>query len=170
MGELEAAVLAVLWAAPGPLTARRVQEDLPMPLARTTVATLLARLYEKGAVVRERAGRGYAYAAAQDRQGLTARRMHRELDRDADREVVLARFVSQLGPEDERILRDLLEAEAEAAEAEATVVDPVEPRAPVADAEPPHGRVVPDASRGGQGHADPAGAGPSEGTEAGGRK
>lgn len=123
MGELEAAVLAVLWAAETPLTAKRVQDGLPMALARTTVATLLARLHEKGAVVRERAGRGYTYTAAQDRQGLTARRMHRELDKDADREMVLARFVSQLGPDDERILRDLLDAEAAFAGGADTVAD-----------------------------------------------
>ncbi|WP_245178738.1 BlaI/MecI/CopY family transcriptional regulator [Streptomyces montanisoli] len=110
-GELETAVLTVLWAAGTPLVARQVQAGLPMPLARTTVATLLARLHEKGAVVRERAGRGYAYSAAQDRQGLAARRMHRELDKDADREAVLARFVSQLEPEDEKVLRELLESD-----------------------------------------------------------
>lgn len=109
-GELEASVLGVLWAAPGPLTAARVQQELPMGLARTTIATILARLHEKGAVVRERAGRGYAYSPAQDAPGLTARRMHHELDKDSDREVVLARFVSQLGPEDERVLRELLES------------------------------------------------------------
>ena len=36
--------------------------------------------------------------------------MHSELDRDSDRETVLARFVAQLSPDDERILRDLLES------------------------------------------------------------
>jgi hypothetical protein len=36
-------------------------------------------------------------------------RMHGELDRDADRETVLARFVARLSPGDERLLRDLLE-------------------------------------------------------------
>lgn len=35
--------------------------------------------------------------------------MHHELDKDTDRQTVLARFVSDLGPEDERLLRDLLE-------------------------------------------------------------
>ncbi|GHJ42582.1 BlaI/MecI/CopY family transcriptional regulator [Streptomyces sp. TS71-3] len=109
-GELEASVLAALWAAGGPRTAAQVQESLPMPLARTTVATILARLHEKGAVLRERAGRGYAYSPAQDAHGLTARRMHHELDKDSDREVVLARFVSQLSPDDEQVLRGLLEA------------------------------------------------------------
>ncbi len=109
-GELEASVLAALWAAGVPWTALQVQQGLPMPLARTTVATILARLHEKGAVRRARAGRGYVYSPAQDTHGLTARRMHHELDKDSDREVVLARFVSQLSPDDERVLRDLLEA------------------------------------------------------------
>lgn len=36
--------------------------------------------------------------------------MHTELDRDEDRETALARFVAQLSPDDERLLRDLLES------------------------------------------------------------
>jgi hypothetical protein len=35
--------------------------------------------------------------------------MHAELDKDEDRGTVLARFVSDLSPEDERLLRTLLE-------------------------------------------------------------
>jgi predicted transcriptional regulator len=109
-GELEASVLAALWAADEPQTARQIQRAVPMDLARTTVATILSRLHEKGAVSRRRSGRGYAYSPAQDTHGLTARRMHLELDKDSNREVVLARFISQLGTEDERVLRELLEA------------------------------------------------------------
>ncbi|WP_326682093.1 BlaI/MecI/CopY family transcriptional regulator [Streptomyces sp. NBC_01237] len=108
-GELEAGVLATLWAADGPRTAGQVQSSLPQELARTTVTTILSRLFEKGTVGRERSGRGFAYFPVQDAHGLTARRMHHELDKDTDRQSVLARFVSDLGPEDERILRDLLE-------------------------------------------------------------
>ena len=51
----------------------------------------------------------YAYRPVQDPQGLTALRMHSELDRDSDRETVLARFVAQLNPDDEQVLRRLLE-------------------------------------------------------------
>ncbi|MCH5670391.1 BlaI/MecI/CopY family transcriptional regulator [Streptomyces gilvus] len=108
-GELEASVLAALWAADGPLTPGAVQLELGGGLARTTVTTILTRLHAKGAVTRERLGRGYAYAPAQDAHGLTARRMHAELDKDEDRGTVLARFVSDLSPEDERLLRTLLE-------------------------------------------------------------
>ncbi|ANH90172.1 MULTISPECIES: BlaI/MecI/CopY family transcriptional regulator [unclassified Streptomyces] len=108
-GELEAGVLAVLWAADTPRTPGEVQQSLAADLARTTVTTILTRLHEKGVVGRRRQGRGYAYYPVQDAHGLTARRMHSELDRDTDRETVLARFVAQLSPDDERILRDLLE-------------------------------------------------------------
>jgi predicted transcriptional regulator len=108
-GELEASVMAALWAAGTPQTPGEVQHGLGGGLARTTVTTILTRLHDKGIVDRRRQGRGYAYFPVQDAQGLTARRMHTELDRDSDRETVLARFVAQLSPGDERILRDLLE-------------------------------------------------------------
>ncbi|EMF01793.1 BlaI/MecI/CopY family transcriptional regulator [Streptomyces mobaraensis NBRC 13819 = DSM 40847] len=110
-GELEAGVLAVLWAAGTPLTPAEVQAALPHDPARTTVTTTLARLHDKGIAGRRRQGRGYAYFPVQDAPGLTALRMHSELERDADRETVLARFVAHLSPDDERLLRDLLDAE-----------------------------------------------------------
>ncbi|MGW2518316.1 BlaI/MecI/CopY family transcriptional regulator [Streptomyces sp. NPDC001617] len=108
-GELEAGVLAALWAADGPLTPGAVQLELGNGLARTTVTTILTRLHAKGMVTRARSGRGYAYAPAQDSHGLTARRMHAELDKGEDRGTVLARFVSDLSPEDEQLLRSLLD-------------------------------------------------------------
>ncbi|WP_434600037.1 BlaI/MecI/CopY family transcriptional regulator [Streptomyces sp. A5-4] len=110
-GELEAAVMAALWAVGTPLTPAQVQTELASGLARTTVTTILSRLHDKGVVNRERHGRGYAYAPVQDAPGLTARRMHNELGRDTDRETVLARFVAQLTPDDEKMLRQLLEGD-----------------------------------------------------------
>ncbi|MFI0780360.1 BlaI/MecI/CopY family transcriptional regulator [Streptomyces sp. NPDC021212] len=108
-GELEAAVMAALWASDTPLTPAQVQAELSSGLARTTVTTILSRLYEKGTLERERQGRGYAYRPVQDPHGLTALRMHGELARDSDRESALARFVAQLTPDDEQVLRRLLE-------------------------------------------------------------
>ncbi|MGA5566205.1 BlaI/MecI/CopY family transcriptional regulator [Streptomyces platensis] len=107
-GELEASVLAALWAAEGPLSAAAVQSALGGRLARTTVTTILTRLHDKGAVSRSRAGRGFVYAPIQDSAGLTARRMRNELDKQHDRGAALARFVSQLTSEDEELLRKLL--------------------------------------------------------------
>ncbi|MER5198565.1 BlaI/MecI/CopY family transcriptional regulator [Streptomyces sp. NPDC002755] len=108
-GGLEASVLAALRAADGPLTPVAVRLALGTDLARTTVTTILTRLHAKGTVTRTHAGRGYVYAPAQDPPGLTARRMHAELDKDADRDTVLARFVADLGPRDKELLRTLLD-------------------------------------------------------------
>ena len=110
-GELEAGVLAVLWAGNGPLTPGDIQRALGSDLARTTVNTILTRLHEKGVVVRTRVGRAFAYAPAQEAQdapGLAARRMRSELEKQEDRRTVLARFVSGLSRDDEQVLRGLL--------------------------------------------------------------
>lgn len=111
-GSLEHEVLASLGAAGLPMTPAQVLEDMGATLAYTTVMTTLARLHEKGALVRERSGRAYAYslAASVDSVGsaLTARRMSRLLDADHNRASVLARFVAELTADDERVLADLL--------------------------------------------------------------
>ncbi|SOD84621.1 BlaI/MecI/CopY family transcriptional regulator [Streptomyces sp. Ag109_G2-15] len=107
-GELESGVLAALWGADRPLTARQVLERLPGDLAYTTVLTILSRLYDKGVLVRHRAGRGYAYAPVRDEASDTAARMRTLLERGSDREAVLTRFVSELSQEDEQLLHRLL--------------------------------------------------------------
>jgi predicted transcriptional regulator len=107
-GALESEVLAALWAAEGPMTPAQVQESLGADLAYTTVMTILTRLYEKGAVTRERAGRAYAYAAVLDQAGIAAAQMRALLDRGEDRAKVLARFVDGLTGDDERALAELV--------------------------------------------------------------
>ncbi|MCW8218895.1 MULTISPECIES: BlaI/MecI/CopY family transcriptional regulator [Streptomyces] len=107
-GELEASVLAALCAAGRAQSAAEVRAAIPQKLARTTVATLLTRLYEKGAVGRTPGRRGFLYVAVADSHGLTARRMRQELEQDDDRSVVLARFVEGLDPADEAELKRLL--------------------------------------------------------------
>ncbi|MGW0860725.1 BlaI/MecI/CopY family transcriptional regulator [Streptomyces sp. NPDC002690] len=107
-GELVADVLAILWSAGKPMTPQAVNAALDRDLARTTVTTILTRLYEKGTVVRTRAVRGYAYAAADDPAGMAAGRMRRELEREPERHLVLRRFVSSLSDDDEEALRRML--------------------------------------------------------------
>jgi len=111
-GELESSVLAILWSAPGPLTASQVNERLPGDLAHTTVVTILSRLHAKGILERRRAGRGHAYAPTRDQAAHTAEQMVSLLDhgtdRGADRGAVLAQFVSQLSDADERMLQQVL--------------------------------------------------------------
>ena len=101
-------MLSALREADGPATAGWVQERLGSGLAYTTVITILTRLLAKGAVTRERDGRSFAWLPVADQAGLAAHRMRRVLDGERDREAVLASFVTGLGPDDERLLRDLL--------------------------------------------------------------
>jgi predicted transcriptional regulator len=107
---LEASVLEALLARDVAMTAGQVQEVVGGGLAYTTVMTILSRLYEKGAVDRRRVGRAYAYRPVSDEPGLAARRMRRVLDAEPDRDTVLARFVDDLAPSDEALLRRLLES------------------------------------------------------------
>ncbi len=70
LGPLEAEAMERIWAADRPLTVRELLDQLndhrSSPLAYTTVMTVMSRLVDKGALTRERDGRGYRYAAAVD--------------------------------------------------------------------------------------------------------
>lgn len=107
-------MLAALWVAAQPLTPGEVRQELGETLAYSTVVTILSRLHAKGVLTRTRRGRAYAYAPVADEPGLAARRMHEVLDSEFDRRTVLARFVSDLSPADELLLRGLLEDDAQA--------------------------------------------------------
>ena len=107
-GELEATVLAVLQEAGSALSPGEVRERIGGPLAYTTVVTILSRLHAKGVLERHKAGRAYLYTPVADQPGLAARRMTRVLDGEADREAVLARFVTSLSDSDEELLRRML--------------------------------------------------------------
>jgi predicted transcriptional regulator len=107
-GMLEDAVLAALWQGGRPMSPADVQAVLPDTPAYTTVMTTLARLHRKGLATRTRAGRGFVYSPNVDEAAHTATAMHDLLRRRHDRAAVLARFVSDLAPEDERLLQQLL--------------------------------------------------------------
>lgn len=116
-GELESAVMAVLWEAGTPLNAAEVRERLevrveagPDGLAYTTVITILTRLYEKNALAREREGRAFRFTPVADAAGLAARQLNAVLDTVGDRDAVLSRFVQELPDHDERLLRELLDS------------------------------------------------------------
>jgi len=107
-GGLEDEVLATLWAASGPVSATAVQAELGGDLAYGTITTILGRLRAKGLVVRNQVGRTYTYQPAQDAASHTASRMHSLLISRGDRAEVLARFVSELSPEEEQLLQAVL--------------------------------------------------------------
>lgn len=112
-GALETEVLASLGAARSPRTVQQVLDDVDPSLAYTTVMTTLSRLHAKGAIERERSGRAFVYTLAGGpsaaRASMTAHSMHRLLENGADRKSVLSRFVSELSPADEKMLRRMLE-------------------------------------------------------------
>lgn len=108
MGELESEVLGHLWTVGRPVTPAEVRDALASDLAYTTVMTILARLWDKGLVHRERSGRAYAYSPRVSEAELAARRMRDTLDRTTDHEQALARFVDGLSAHDARALRRIL--------------------------------------------------------------
>jgi|SRR5579863_7517445 predicted transcriptional regulator len=107
-GQLEAAALDALQRAGFALSPSEVRERIGGELAYTTVVTILSRLHAKGMLSRYKDGRVHRYAPVADQPGLAARRMARVLDEEADREAVLARFVSSLSGRDEELLRKML--------------------------------------------------------------
>lgn len=107
-GELETAILGVLWNAQAPMTPADVQRALPGDLAYNTVQTILARLLAKELVVREKNGRAHTYLPARGREELAAAQMHQLLERGQDHRAVLQRFVDGLDGADEAALRELV--------------------------------------------------------------
>jgi len=109
-GELERAVVEVLWDADGPLTARAVVDNLPgRELAVTTVLTVLSRLEAKGLVRRTRDGRAHSYEASASREEHTATLMQQLLDSAGDRDAALSRFVGGVSAQDVEALRRALD-------------------------------------------------------------
>jgi predicted transcriptional regulator len=112
-GELEAAVLSVLWGAGRALSPGEVQQALTgqaraPALAYSTVVTILSRLHAKKALDRRRDGHAFRYSPVADEAGLAARRLAAMLDKEPDRQEVLSRFVGNLPDSDEQLLRSLL--------------------------------------------------------------
>jgi predicted transcriptional regulator len=110
-GALEAEVLAILRQANGPLSPGEVRQFVTAgqrrELSYSTVVTIVSRLYDKGLLARQRAGRGFTYTPV-DEASLAASRMSQALGSGNDRDAVLSRFVSGLTGRDARLLRRLL--------------------------------------------------------------
>ncbi|GAB3611432.1 BlaI/MecI/CopY family transcriptional regulator [Humibacter ginsengiterrae] len=116
LGELERAIMDVVWDSPAPIAATDLRDALKASgpegkePAITTVMTVLSRLEGKGFVVRDRDARPHLYRPAMSREQHVAELMHEVLGSASDRDAVLARFVGQVTPHDAERLRKLLEA------------------------------------------------------------
>jgi predicted transcriptional regulator len=112
LGELERAVMEVLWDRPTPVAVRDVAEALaPRELAYTTVMTVLDRLAKKGFVHRQRDGRAWRYEPANSREEYVAQLMLDALALTGDRDAALTRFARSVSvPEAEVLSQALAEA------------------------------------------------------------
>jgi predicted transcriptional regulator len=110
-GELQGAVMDVLWDGGGWLTPGEVHEVLSeaRPLAYNTVLTILVRLWEKGRLERQRDGRAYMYRPVQSREQYVAARMEEVLHGTRNRPAALASFLETLDDRDRTQLRRLLD-------------------------------------------------------------
>ena len=110
LGELEAAVMDVLWGSDVSFRVRDVRTRLApaRPLAYTTVMTVLDNLHRKGWAHRELDGRAYLYRAAASREEETARALRDLLDAAVDAEAVLLHFARSVSERESAVLRAAL--------------------------------------------------------------
>lgn len=112
LGDLERAVLEVLWERED-ASVREVHEALTdRELAYTTVLTVLDRMHGKSLVTREKDARAFRYSAAATRGDMTADLMREALEEfsEADRQAALVAFVGDATHTDREALRRALAA------------------------------------------------------------
>ncbi|MBW0104173.1 BlaI/MecI/CopY family transcriptional regulator [Pseudonocardia sp. KRD291] len=110
LGQLEHAVLEVLWDSAEPRLVREVLSALSphRTLAYTTVQTVLEKLTRKGWAQRRRAGRGFAYTAISSREQTAAQLMHSLLRSSAEVDTALLHFIGFASGREQEVLRQAL--------------------------------------------------------------
>ena len=114
-GDLEAAIMDVMWAADHPLRVREVGAELhrERPLAFNTVQTVLENLFRKGWLNRSRDGRAYCYVPLRSREEYVAGLLGEAMAAARDPAATLVRLVEDLNPAEVAQLRAALDAAAE---------------------------------------------------------
>lgn len=109
-GDLESAIMEILWSSPELMSVRQVRERLAAdrPLAYTTVMTVLDNLHRKGWLRRQLAGRAYCYQPVAPREAYTAQLMSEALAASRDHTAAFSHFVEALTPEEAAELQRLL--------------------------------------------------------------
>jgi predicted transcriptional regulator len=111
LGELEQAIMDLVWAADRPVTGREVVDQLAQsrPVVYTTVLTVMDRLARKGILEKQPTGKAHTYLAVQSREAYTAQRMASLLVASGNPTTVLLRFVEQLPADQADKLRAALQ-------------------------------------------------------------
>jgi predicted transcriptional regulator len=96
-GQLESAIMDVIWSQDRPLPVREVRERLnyARPVAYTTVMTVMTILHGKGVLRREKHGRAWRYWPAEQRAEHDARLMAEILRSGGDHQLTLREFLSR---------------------------------------------------------------------------
>ncbi len=105
-GDLENAVMDLLWSASVPLTVREVKQAFAdeRPLAYTTFQTVLDRLAGKGLLTRTQQGKANGYLPTCTRADHTAAVMQEALLEAGDARGALLRFVESIDDEQHQAL------------------------------------------------------------------
>lgn len=106
-GDLEAAVMAEVWAAERPVRVRDVLDGVNQQrqLAYTTVQTVMEVLHRKGWLSRSKDGRAHVYVATGSREDYIAGLMGEALTQTDDRAAALLRFFERMDADQAQDLR-----------------------------------------------------------------
>jgi predicted transcriptional regulator len=106
-GELEMAIMKVMWDADRPFVVREVLERLEYgrPLAYTTVMTVLNILCRKGVLERTKHGRAWRYWPVEQREDHDARLMAEVLRSGGDERLTMRRFLERVNEDERESLR-----------------------------------------------------------------
>ena len=101
-GELEMAIMDVMWAANTPCITREVRERMRYgwPVAYTTVMTVMDILYRKGMLQRVKHGRAWQYWPVERREEHDARVMTEVLRSGGDEAVTMRHFLERVSDDE----------------------------------------------------------------------
>lgn len=110
-GELESAIMDVVWSADRPLVVREVRERLnySRPVAYTTVMTVMDILHRKGLLRRRKCGRAWHYWPDESRDEHTARVMNEILATSNDRSATMRRLLENFSDEEIAHLHEVIQ-------------------------------------------------------------
>jgi predicted transcriptional regulator len=111
-GQLERAIMDVIWAGDRPYLVREVRERLRYgrPVAYTTVMTVMTILHGKGVLRREKQGRAWRYWPAEAREEHDARLMTEILRSGGNHRVTLLNLVQRVTDEEMQSLLRAIDA------------------------------------------------------------
>jgi predicted transcriptional regulator len=107
-GQLESAIMDVVWAGDRPYAVREVRERITYgrPVAYTTVMTVMGILHGKGVLCREKHGRAWRYWPAESREEHDARLMAEALRSGGDHQLTIRRFLERVSDDEMASLQE----------------------------------------------------------------